>query len=599
MNNRGFAITTFIYGLSILGIILISIVMATMSNTRTNSKKISDSVKEDLINFSNSSITYSYKNTEQTFITPDSESGWYRIELWGAQGNENNGGKGAYTTGLIYLTEGEQLYFYVGKNGGSEMGGGDTSVRVDSGDEEASLRSRIMVAGGGGSTPSAVGTTVDRYTISSTNDNLTSTENYTSASNIGVNPYTFNQTANSPKVGKGYYNGILIDDNHPTGGTSFISGYAGGIAFEKNDSNSSGMSYIRYPYTFTNTSNESILNYSDNNGKPYVFYDGMMLAGVRSGDGLAKISRVLKSNTNGLDNSLPRKNSKLNNVNTVTFCVDEGVDEENILDNTILYAVSNGILVKYTREAKAKDSNGLTCQPFSLLNTSDLDEIALINSDFFGKSIKKYYVSVNSSTLIASENYSRVISPNGIHISAYQPDYSLSGVTEGTYYIFPVTENSEVISTYTDNNSKGDQTKFAELSGENNQKWSITEIDCKLYKNKACPGNDISNKEYRIEDLANFNALTINGDENKAGNKVYAISPFNDLSRNDPQIWKPASLKDGTFVINSAVDKFSANDEDAPGGLKKDIDNNGLIISKEDETDIARFYFYKLDFTSN
>ena len=301
--------------------------MATMSNTRTNSKKISDSVKEDLINFSNSSITYSYKNTEQTFITPDSESGWYRIELWGAQGNENNGGKGAYTTGLIYLTEGEQLYFYVGKNGGSEMGGGDTSVRVDSGDEEASLRSRIMVAGGGGSTPSAVGTTVDRYTISSTNDNLTSTENYTSASNIGVNPYTFNQTANSPKVGKGYYNGILIDDN-PTGGTSFISGYAGGIAFEKNDSNSSGISYIRYPYTFTNTSNESILNYSNNNGKPYVFYDGMMLAGVRSGDGLAKISRVLKSNTNGLDNSLPRKNSKLNNVSTVTFCVDEGVDED-------------------------------------------------------------------------------------------------------------------------------------------------------------------------------------------------------------------------------------------------------------------------------
>ena len=317
----------------------------------------------------------------------------------------------------------------------------------------------------------------------------------------------------------------------------------------------------------------------------------MMLAGVRSGDGLAKISRVLKSNTNGLDNSLPRKNSKLNNVSTVTFCVDEeNIDEEKFLDNTILYAVSNGILVKYTREAKAKDSNGLTCQPFSLFNTSNLDEIALINSDFFGKS---------SSTLITSENYSRVISPNGIHISAYQPDYSLSGVTEGTYYIFPVTENSEVISTYTDNNSKGDQTKFAELSGENNQKWSITEIDCKLYKNKACPGNDISNKEYRIEDLANFNALTINGDENKAGNKVYAISPFNDLSRNDPQIWKPASLKDGTFVINSAVDKFSANDEDAPGGLKKDIDNNGLIISKEDETDIARFYFYKLDFTSN
>ena len=86
----------------------------------------------------------------------------------------------------------------------------------------------------------------------------------------------------------------------------------------------------------------------------------MMLAGVRSGDGLAKISRVLKSNTNGLDNSLPRQNTKLNKVSKVSFCVDEANKDILDKDKTTLYAVRTnvGILVKTTEAKRQRKDNG-------------------------------------------------------------------------------------------------------------------------------------------------------------------------------------------------------------------------------------------------
>src|SRR5690606_1741667 len=84
----------------------------------------------------------------------------------------NNGGKGGYTSGEIYLEGADILYIYVGgtppdvitqgyNGGGAGMhfnggnrgraGGGATDIRLINGtwDNINSLRSRIMVAGGG------------------------------------------------------------------------------------------------------------------------------------------------------------------------------------------------------------------------------------------------------------------------------------------------------------------------------------------------------------------------------------------------------------------------------------------------------------------
>ena len=142
-------------------------------------------------------FTYAYTGEENVFVTP--EEGNYKIELWGAQGGDKdlatnvNYGKSAYTTGIVGLNLNTKLYLYVGQkgsnnhmdsyNGGGHggygcnpnnssgdvcyrtpekqinytqyfgnSGGGATDVRVINGDwnDENSLRSRIMVAGGGG-----------------------------------------------------------------------------------------------------------------------------------------------------------------------------------------------------------------------------------------------------------------------------------------------------------------------------------------------------------------------------------------------------------------------------------------------------------------
>ena len=130
------------------------------------------------INLENSNLgeikienTYEYTGEYQEFIAPF--SGYYNIQLWGAQGGSANyaGGKGAYTAGNIYLNANETIYVYIGQSGNSTTGGwngggtgsgngrgggGSTDVRMvstsmkTSWNEFESLKSRIMVAAGGG-----------------------------------------------------------------------------------------------------------------------------------------------------------------------------------------------------------------------------------------------------------------------------------------------------------------------------------------------------------------------------------------------------------------------------------------------------------------
>ncbi|MCR5223596.1 MAG: InlB B-repeat-containing protein [Bacilli bacterium] len=125
---------------------------------------------------------FTYTGREQTFTVPC--VGTYRLELWGAQGgNSANGtsigGKGGYTSGVIQLKKDQKLYIYTGRtaygsynrtggwNGGgnsideysqSAAGGGSTDVRLVNGswNDFNSLKSRIMVAAGGGGAASAL-----------------------------------------------------------------------------------------------------------------------------------------------------------------------------------------------------------------------------------------------------------------------------------------------------------------------------------------------------------------------------------------------------------------------------------------------------------
>lgn len=118
--------------------------------------------------------TFSYKNSAQTFTAPI--DGVYKIVCYGARGGYRNSsstyaGKGGLVSGNVTLKQGDTLYIYTGQNGNIsstdsysfngggkgvasyQYGGGATDVRLVGGnwDNEASLLSRIIVAGGGGS----------------------------------------------------------------------------------------------------------------------------------------------------------------------------------------------------------------------------------------------------------------------------------------------------------------------------------------------------------------------------------------------------------------------------------------------------------------
>ncbi len=118
--------------------------------------------------FTKKQRNFSYTGAPQEFIAP--VTGTYKIELWGASGlygHVATEGKGAYTTGNIVLSKGEKVYIYVGGNnpsdrmqrftfngggGGEATGGGATDIRLINGNWDSfdSLKSRIMVAAGGG-----------------------------------------------------------------------------------------------------------------------------------------------------------------------------------------------------------------------------------------------------------------------------------------------------------------------------------------------------------------------------------------------------------------------------------------------------------------
>ena len=147
-------------------------------------------------------VEFSYDDRAQKYVAP--MTGYYKIELWGAEGNSAQGsklgGNGAYTSGNIWLTKDEVLWLYIGEHregnesqsaatysdnsgtgyaapsfnagsvgGPSESsgygGGGATDVRLVDGKwhDSASLASRIMVAAGGGGAVSYQGGAAGGY----------------------------------------------------------------------------------------------------------------------------------------------------------------------------------------------------------------------------------------------------------------------------------------------------------------------------------------------------------------------------------------------------------------------------------------------------
>lgn len=292
--------------------------------------------------------TFDYTGGVQVFNVP--HYGYYKIELWGASGGDPNAsfnhcsyvfGSGGYTSGVINLVNGEKLYIYVGQSGSTGVlgsnsmttnafngggagvgssdnddagggGGGATDIRLVGGnwDDFNSLKSRIMVAGGGaGGNISTISNTNEkgghaggltgvgtlyRWQDSVVNDlDLHATQTTGYKLGIGQNSVLGNGAAGGG-AGGGYYGGLAQQTvssyaSASGGGSSYISGYTG--------CNSISASSTENNIVHTN----SPIHYSGR-----VFYDSVMKAGNEempahsgngvivgnSGNGFAKITYI-------------------------------------------------------------------------------------------------------------------------------------------------------------------------------------------------------------------------------------------------------------------------------------------------------------------
>ena len=280
---------------------------------------------------------FPHTGSYEEYIVPN--NGLYKIELWGASGKTTSytaaPGLGGYTKGNIILEQGTKLYFYVGEsgnltssnygklsfNGGGYThssntsygrGGGATDVRLEPTssqniwNEFDSLKSRIMVAGGGGSGHNAVANTGGAAGgLSSYKGNGTATTGaiatQTSGYAFGYGGPGLSSQAYSASGG-GYYGG-KSSTSQPcdisAGGSSYISGHLGCDAITSTSTSSNivhtGQSVHYSGYKFLNTSMIDGKGYEwTDTVQSYVgmpTHDNTSAMTGNTGDGYAKIEQ--------------------------------------------------------------------------------------------------------------------------------------------------------------------------------------------------------------------------------------------------------------------------------------------------------------------
>ena len=420
---------------------------------------------------------YGYTGDVQNFIVP--VSGYYQMEAWGAGGASSRTAKpgaGAYVSGVIYLKKGTQLYLYIGRkydledssvvepvfNGGGwsyldtdtgykgPYGGGASDVRLIGGawNDEKSLASRILVAGGGGGAEWDLSSGGDGGLIGTIGygEYMDNNLGYTSASTSKGGSQTAGGTVTggSPTIkyngafgiggfydgpidlggggGGGYYGGGTPGiAGGGGGGSSFLSGYA-------------GVNAITSETSLTPTNN--ILHYSN-----YYFLDTEMQTGVNQADG--KIT-ILFHGT-----KYEKNNTELNAVRYIKDCIDQSLDIPTATKVWVeLQAIKEGRNVALNKTVVGTGTpsdgrpysnvvdgrietdtlggtfdTGLQCITVDLGQSYDLDEIAVWHYYDDHRSYSRHILSVSSDnqkyrTLLQQENIKET--ENGFHMNAWQ-----------------------------------------------------------------------------------------------------------------------------------------------------------------------------------
>ncbi len=273
MKKNGFVSMTMVYTFLILFLFLmLAVLMAYAQQNRyleaIDSKidlKIDTKTDSEYCPYSRGqTFSYTFTGEERVFVTEC--SGKYKIELWGAGGstrssNSDNAGKGSYTAGTINLAKDIALHIYVGEksdytsgncyssnpnaayngqtSGTCTSGGGATDIRLVGGNwnNPKSLRSRIMVAAGGGGAAYETGTGgsgggLNGYTATGPSGGTAGNGGTQVSSSFGVGGIA------TSSGGGGYYGGAGGSASNGGGGSSYISGHTGCIAIASNQTTS-------------------------------------------------------------------------------------------------------------------------------------------------------------------------------------------------------------------------------------------------------------------------------------------------------------------------------------------------------------------------
>ena len=104
--NKGFAITALLYGLSIMGFMTIVLMMSIMQNSRKNNTTTVKAVEQELNNYGSTATNYNAVG-ENTKMIPSDQAGYYKIELCGNK---------TLLSGTVYFPGNTNLSMTIGDN---------------------------------------------------------------------------------------------------------------------------------------------------------------------------------------------------------------------------------------------------------------------------------------------------------------------------------------------------------------------------------------------------------------------------------------------------------------------------------------------------
>lgn len=436
MNNKGFAISTLLYGLLLVGFLVVALLMSIMSTNRKNTSTLIKKIEEELNRYSQTTTEFTSTDGPQEFIVPYGKAGWYKIELWGAAAkgissiNQTSNGRGSYTSGIIYLEENQHLYFQIGNiggatptnNGGGSVVGGATDVRLRGGswNDSAGQNSRIMIAAGGGTSSAA---------------------------------------------GAGHSSGLSTDNN----GKSYISGY-------NSQKTIAG-------YSFINTIMQNGVN--DGAGKATI-----ELISTNSKDNPpskknANLNsvRYIKDCITGTSTSTYERWTEIQafNSNGENVALNKAAYYYNGSTTTAISYLTNSETAKIS--GTLSSGTGEKCVIVDLGSIQSLEEIVIYHNFYSGETkYTKETVSVSTTSLTSGYTVIKTLATSlvpvetthGLRISARHLEGAT--VSSGNYYIQSAKSENRVIS------SIGVNALLNLNNGSKSQRWAITPIDGTYYK---------------------------------------------------------------------------------------------------------------------